>query len=77
MRFFLGFLPSILSIAAIAVSWFSRGVTRTQAMFSILVFSGLVLLAGRFLEGYRMYNLPFVGTAVVFAGFALLQRPRK
>ncbi|MCR4724020.1 MAG: hypothetical protein K5772_01150 [Clostridia bacterium] len=70
MSIVLAFLPSILSVIVILMM-IPLGVTRTQVMFSVTVLAGLIVAAYKYLEGYRMYNLPLVGTAVVFAAFGL------
>ena len=53
------------------------GVDRNQLVLSIFVFSGLVLLANRYLEGYRMVNLPLMGAAIVFCALGFRRRYKK
>ena len=77
MAYVLAFLPSILSIAAILIALFMGGVTRTQVVLSLFAGSGLVLLANRYLEGYRMVNLPIMGAAIVFCAIGIYRRSRQ
>lgn len=77
MAYILAFLPSILSVAAILIALVMGGVDRNQLVLSIFVFSGLVLLANRYLEGYRMVNLPLMGAAIVFCALGFRRRYKK
>ncbi|MBO5518124.1 MAG: hypothetical protein J6A42_08630 [Firmicutes bacterium] len=77
MTYILAFLPSILSVAAILIALVMGGVDRNQLVLSIFVFSGLVLLANRYLEGYRMVNLPLMGAAIVFCALGFRRRYKK
>ena len=77
MAYVLAFLPSILSIAAILIVLFMGGVTRTQVVLSLFAGSGLVLLANRYLEGFRMVNLPIIGAAIVFCAIGIYRRSRQ
>jgi len=77
MAYILAFLPSILSVAAILIALVMGGVDRNQLVLSVFVFSGLVLLANRYLEGYRMVNLPLMGTAIVFCLLGFRRKYKK
>jgi len=73
MQYVLAFLPSILAVVVILMC-LPMGVSKTQVMFSITTLCGLIMLADRYLEGYRMVNLPMIGTCVVFAAFGLYHK---
>ncbi|MBQ7679479.1 MAG: hypothetical protein IJT34_06490 [Butyrivibrio sp.] len=77
MAYILAFLPSILSIIAILIALIMGGATRTQVVLSIFAASGLVLLASRYLEGYRMVNLPIMGGAIVFCAIGFARKAKE